>query len=1017
MTASNHPNHPNHPNQGNHAKQGTTVTSTSAQVFSIEEFANSFGKTLAVGGNNPIPLDDSATAYFVKQGAIDVFLAEQLNDTFVSTFKHVLRAEQGRVVFGVSSHSSSLHAVSRALPDTKVAELRVDELLNRCVPEEVASQIDEWTTEFSASVTAQIEPHPQPDLILDPSDAKTQLDDGLAKVVSARAGKLIWLKAPGLTFLHTEDSLAGDSGFVPLTEAAWLTIEAGTQPEAVDSAHLLRQGTLSTALNDFHNHVLNVEQINKMFLVADSVNEQVELAKHRRRDHKSAREDLYALVNRPSSDSSGSVLLATLRLIGEREGINIVPPPQRFWVGREPTLRAVLDASGVRARKVRLVPNSRWWLGDSGTMIAFSRQDKQPLALFAGVGGRYHTVDVVSGRKTRVNAARARNLASDAWLFYPSLPANREVSGRDLLRLAGSGIKQDFIKIVFAGLIGALLSQVPAITIGILVSSVLPFAANSMLLQAMLALGGLVGVGVVLKMLQGTALMRIEGRVETRLTAALWDRLLSLPTSFFRGFPAGELAVRMGTFLTLRDQLSGVVANASLGLVFLLPTLVILFVYDTALALVAMAFALLALFVTTVVGVRQVAPIRLRFQATRQLSGDLVQFINGMSKLRVAGAQTSAFASWARTYRTQHLANIAISRRNERLAAFQAGMPILLTAVLFLVAGGSNDLAVSEFLVVYAVAMTFFAAASGLSRSVGAIAAVLVGYEQIKPILTALPEGHQAKGHQADGHQAAGNQHVGGQVQLSGGLRFDRVGFRYLSDGPTTINEVSLYAKPGEFVAIVGASGSGKSTLMRLALGLERPTSGGIYFDGHDLANLDCRSVRRQIGVVTQDGILQPGSILDNIIGMDDDLTIEDAWRAARLADVDGDIAEMPMEMFTVVSGSTASFSGGQVQRIRIAAALVRNPRLVLLDEATSWLDSQSQSEVMKSIERLAATRVVVAHRLSTIRAADRIYVLDAGRVVQQGTFAELVAVEGVFHQLVSRQLSSPTLIEAPKRQ
>ncbi len=1003
-----------HPNQGNHAKQGTTVTSTSAQIFSLEEFANAFGKTLAVGGNNPIPMDDSATAYFVKQGAVDVFLAEQLNDNFVSTFKHVLRAEQGRVVFGVSSHSSSLHAVSRGLPDTKVVELRVDELLNRCVPEEVTSQIDEWITEFSTSVTAQIEPHPQPDLILDLSDASTQLDDGLAKVVSARAGKLIWLKAPGLTFLHTEDSLAGASGFVPLTEAAWLTIEAGTQPEAVDSAHLLRQGTLSTALNDFHNHVLNVELINKMFLVADSVNEQVELAKHRRRDHKSAREDLYALVNRPSSDSSGSVLLATLRLIGEREGINFVPPPQRFWVGREPTLSAVLDASGVRARKVRLTPHCRWWLGDSGTMIGFSRQDKQPLALFAGVGGRYHTVDVVSGRKTRVNAARARNLASDAWLFYPSLPANREVSGRDLLRLASSGFKQDFIKIVFAGLIGALLSQVPAITIGILVSSVLPFAANSMLLQAMLALAGLVGVGVVLKMLQGTALMRIEGRVETRLTAALWDRLLSLPTSFFRGFPAGELAVRMGTFLTLRDQLSGVVASASLGLVFLLPTLVILFVYDTALALVAMAFALLTLFVTTVVGVRQVAPIRLRFKATRQLSGDLVQFINGMSKLRVAGAETSAFASWARTYRTQHLANIAISRRNERLAAFQAGMPILLTAALFMVAGGSNDLAVSEFLVVYAVAMTFFAAASGLSRSVGAIAAVLVGYEQIKPILTALPEGYQSKGKQLGGNQAEENQvegyhHGGGQVQLSGGLRFDRVGFSYLANGPATIDEVSFYAKPGEFVAIVGASGSGKSTLMRLALGLEQPTSGGIYFDGHDLANLDCRSVRHQIGVVTQDGILQPGSILENIIGMDDDLTIEDAWHAARLADVDGDISEMPMEMFTVVSGSTASFSGGQVQRIRIAAALVRNPRLVLLDEATSWLDSQSQSEVMKSIERLAATRIVVAHRLSTIRAADRIYVLDAGRVVQQGTFDELVAVEGVFHQLVSRQLSSPT--------
>ena len=157
---------------------------------------------------------------------------------------------------------------------------------------------------------------------------------------------------------------------------------------------------------------------------------------------------------------------------------------------------------------------------------------------------------------------------------------------------------------------------------------------------------------------------------------------------------------------------------------------------------------------------------------------------------------------------------------------------------------------------------------------------------------------------------------------------------------------------------------------------------------------------------MVRDGALQPGSILDNIVGIGDDLTIDDAWRAARLADLDGDIAAMPMEMFTVLGDSIASFSGGQMQRIRIAAALVRNPRVLFLGEATSWLDANSRAQVMQGIESLAATRIVIAHRLSTIRKAHRIFVLHAGRMIQQGGFDELFETEGVSRGLVRRQVA-----------
>ncbi len=200
-------------------------------------------------------------------------------------------------------------------------------------------------------------------------------------------------------------------------------------------------------------------------------------------------------------------------------------------------------------------------------------------------------------------------------------------------------------------------------------------------------------------------------------------------------------------------------------------------------------------------------------------------------------------------------------------------------------------------------------------------------------------------------------------LELQGELRLDHITFRYANNGPIILQDVSLYARPGEFIALVGESGSGKSTLLRLALGLESPLSGAVYYDGHDLEGFNRRSVRDGVGMVAQDASLRPQTVLDNIIGTGDDLTVEDAWRAARIASVDDDIAAMPMGMYTITSEGSATFSGGQAQRIMLASALVRNPSVLLLDEATNWLDNETQSRVMEEIERLSVTRIVSAHR------------------------------------------------------
>jgi ATP-binding cassette subfamily C protein len=284
----------------------------------------------------------------------------------------------------------------------------------------------------------------------------------------------------------------------------------------------------------------------------------------------------------------------------------------------------------------------------------------------------------------------------------------------------------------------------------------------------------------------------------------------------------------------------------------------------------------------------------------------------------------------------------------------------------------------------------FTSAMLGIAGAVASVLQIVPMFERATPILETLPEVDESK---AD------------PGELSGHIAIDHVSFRYETDGPLVLDDVSLEIHPGEFVALVGASGSGKSTLLRLLLGFDAPEAGTILYDGRDLATLDVRAIRQQIGSVLQNGRVMAGDIFSNIVGSGT-LTQDDAWEAARMAGFEADIRAMPMGLQTVIGDGASTLSGGQRQRLMIARAIVHRPRMLLFDEATSALDNRTQEIVSKSLESLAATRVVVAHRLSTVVNADRIYVMQRGRIVEQGNYRELMQRRGLFAALARRQIA-----------
>jgi ABC-type bacteriocin/lantibiotic exporter with double-glycine peptidase domain len=284
----------------------------------------------------------------------------------------------------------------------------------------------------------------------------------------------------------------------------------------------------------------------------------------------------------------------------------------------------------------------------------------------------------------------------------------------------------------------------------------------------------------------------------------------------------------------------------------------------------------------------------------------------------------------------------------------------------------------------------FIACSIQIARGIAAVVNSKPAWERAAPLLRNVPEGGAAK-------RDPGT--------LTGAIEMTNVAFRYAAETPMVLQGLSLKVAAGEFVALVGASGSGKSTTVRLMLGNVAPLAGAIQYDSMDLAHLDIPLVRRQIGVVLQNGKLMPGSIFENIMGAHHG-TLDDAWEAARQAGIEPEIKALPMGMHTILTEATAAFSGGQIQRFMIARALVGKPRILILDEATSALDNVTQSIVTNALSRLAVTRIVVAHRLSTVKSADRICVFDGGRIVQSGTYDQLVAAKGPFAELARRQLA-----------
>ncbi|MFI8961601.1 NHLP bacteriocin export ABC transporter permease/ATPase subunit [Streptomyces sp. NPDC053493] len=653
----------------------------------------------------------------------------------------------------------------------------------------------------------------------------------------------------------------------------------------------------------------------------------------------------------------------------------------------DPVERIAL-AARVRTREVGL--RGRWWRENCGPLVGRREADGTPVALLWRRGG-YVAVDRPGGRPERIDAGNAESFEPRGVMFYRPLPEGRLGLLR-LVRFSVRGTRQELRDLIVGGLVSVVLGATVPLATGRILGAYVPAGETGLIVRTALALVAAAVLSAVFMLLQNVALLRTEGRIEATLQPAVWDRLLRLPTTFFTDRSTGELANAALGIGSIRRTLSGIapvcLQAGAVGTV----NLVLLLVHSVPLALVALAMLLVVATVFLGLGLWQLRYQRRLVELGNRLDNQAFQTLRGLPKLRVAAAESFAYAAWAREFARTRVLQQRAGRIQNTLAVLNAVCLPLCTLVMFALLAGParGTLSAAEFLTFSTALTMMLSSVTQLTGALLSVAAVLPVFEQVEPILKAAPEV------------------PGGAARpgvLSGAVEARQLSYRYTEDGPLVLDGVDLSVRAGEFVAVVGASGCGKSTLLRLLIGFDRPTEGSVLYDGQDLAALDQAAVRRQCGVVLQHARPLTGSILDCLRG-EGAYTLEEAWEALALAGLAEDVKAMPMGLHTMLSDGGGTVSGGQRQRLMIAQALIRKPRILYLDEATSALDNEAQRVVIESTRALRATRVVIAHRLSTVMGADRVIAMADGRVVQQGTPAELLAdPDGLFHDLVRRQL------------
>jgi NHLM bacteriocin system ABC transporter ATP-binding protein len=967
----------------------------------------SVNEKIYIGVENPFILNDTDRFWMILSGEVNVFYTKiDENGEYLNSLKHLYTAQKGEIMFSLLAQENTEN--TRLIISSNEATLLAIDKNNLLEMDHffLKNMINKWISKTSSVLNTVNSP---------------RVYKGLDEYkITALEKNAIAFPSNGISWIHL---LKGEieifSESTPISHEKYPEFVAPVSSKlwikaVTDNVEIRVLSTREVLVEDEIYFLLSLNKLEGYFYA--QLNKIIETQKSEENNHfqekliieeqslKSTIDKIKSVVSGNDApplivqnSSKANVLFATCQLIGNKIGFNLDEPKHIDSYQNSTTnqLYAIAKSSKIRIRKIIL--RDTWWKEENGHLLAFTKKDKTPVALLQKDSKSYTLKDLSTGSESVINYEIADTLEPIGYMFLSGFDGKMS-SVKKVFSFALKGVEKDAKILMFAALIGSLIGLLVPMLSGMMYDDVIPTADKSLHLEvfSIMIMIGLVTAG--LQLVQGVLQLRVESKSSINLQAGVMDHMLRLPVTFYKKYSTGDLTNRVLSINAIRQIISSTLMTAVLSGAFSFVNLILLFHYDPSLAWVGVGLGLIAAAFMVSIGLLKLKYDRQVAKSQGDIQGFLFEFLSGITKIRITGGERRVFTLWADKFSKLKQLGFSSGLYQNFVETFNASYP-LFTSILFFsflyytvlhATTATSMLSVGAFMAFICAFNQFLNDSLRLSMALITSLNVITLYERVKPILEEETE--------------SAEQSVD-PGELAGEIEMNSVSFRYKAELPLVLNNVTFKVKPGEMVAFVGASGSGKSTIMRLLLGFEQAEEGSLYYDGDSFESMNKELVRRQIGVVLQNGALMSGSIYQNIVG-NSELTLDDAWDAARMAGMEEDIKHMPMEMHTVVSEGAGTFSGGQKQRLMIARAIAHKPRLLFMDEATSALDNKTQSIVSQSLDKLQATRIIIAHRLSTIKNADRIYVMDKGTIVESGTYDELMENDALFSQLAKRQIA-----------
>lgn len=993
-------------NTDNKSRSEPTDRFVPAELLSEDRVAPNRPFTLLGGDTNAAAWPSKG--WFVEKGIVDVYGTFQSDGEAppIRAFLFTIRA--GGFLFGGRSEEfgGRLGLMGHPRPDAEISPIDPDGLiglqrmkrLQAADHETFCKGVDRWLEALSSAIGGPA------------GDGASSQPAGM-RISSPISGA-----PPPTVNLGKSNRLCAKSGLVwvvPASAARWLDLPvAADRPVPLSHQAMLQAGEITKvgsrrstdvlASTDWLEHT-RFAGMGLLAAIERGMERQVSTETERfdrkaelaLKERSGALGQLAALLNngrsREPEISGDPTAVAFVRLCNHLG----VPPPENLRPtsadgegGRQAVLERLSEKSDLRVRPVLL--RDRWWLQDAGPLIGALGDGGETVALIPKHDRTgYLMVPAKGGEPILVTSAVAGQLEPQAFSAHRRLPA-KELGFNELGLFAWQVARRDLIALLLWGGLGGLSVLAVPLAVGAVIDGAIPNSDERLLIALGLALLFAAVANLVFSATKETAVLRVGGHISAALQPAVMDRLLRLGPNFHRDHTAGDLALRVSMVSVILKTLSDGVISTFFSSLFSVYGIALIFYFSPALGLLVLALIGCLLSVAAYAAWRKRQEILEGAATGGLLQAYMLEMIAGIQRVRLSASEDAMFAQMVKRFAGMRDRLVRAEKIQNVFDAFQSAFTLLTLAVLFVLVAfaSSEDLTMGALLTLVTAFTITMGAFQALATIMVQLFSLTVLAGRAKPILEAEPEMNRDKVDPGP---------------LRGNLEVNSVVFSYGPSIPPALDGVSIEAEEGRFIALIGPSGCGKSTLLKLILGFEQPAQGSVFFDGQDLARLDLRAVRRQIGTVLQSDRLIAGSLYDNIRGTAD-ASLSDCWEAARLAGIEADIREMPMQMHTMISEAGSSLSGGQTQRVLIARALAGKPRLLLFDEATSALDETTQAKIAKDLRNLPITRIAIAHRLSTIKDADKIYVLDQGRLVETGTHQALIAGNGLYAKFHARQ-------------